>query len=180
MRSTSALFASLLLLAASSCGGGAPAGPNAALDAGYSSYTAGDYSDALASYESALGQLEPGDAKYVEAKMGQLQALAYTDAERAKSELLAVSKDSGIEAKDYNVIVTDLGAAASAQAQSGDTDTAGKTIGVAVAILTEGKTTFPDYPKWDALIAKTGDKAMNLGSDDAMAALKGLGYVGGD
>jgi hypothetical protein len=179
MRSTCALLASLLLIAASSCGGSA-ATPNEAVDAGYSSFNAGDYSSGLASFDAALGMLTPDDPKFVEAKLGQLQCLAHTDAKKAKTELLAQPKDGAFGAKDYNVLVTEMIASATAQAQAGDTDAAGATIGEAVALLTDGKPKFPDYTKWDALIKKTGDKVKTLGNEDAMAALKGLGYVGGD
>ena len=75
--------------------------------------------------------------------------------------------------------MTEIISAATAQASS-DSDAANVTIGEAVAILQAGKDDFPDYDKWDALLKKTGDKAASLGSADALEALKGLGYVGGD
>jgi len=167
----------LLLLGLAACGGATD--PATQVDAGYSALSAGDHAAAVTSFEGALAGLEAGTPQHLDAKLGQIQALCYTDPGSASQELLGLSKDSGVKAGDYNKVVTELVAAAQAKAAT-DTDQASATINEAVAILTKGKETFPDYDKWDALIKKTGDRAASLGSGDALEALKGLGYVGGD
>ncbi len=177
MRPKTTPFLSLLLLGLAACGGGSD--PAAQVDAGYSALNSGDHAAAISSFEGALGGLEPGTPKHLEAKLGQIQALCHTDPARARGELTGLSKDSGVQAADYNKVVTELVAAAQAKAATSQ-DEVVATINEAVAILTEGKSTFPDYDKWDALIKKTGDRAASLGSGDALEALKGLGYVGGD
>lgn len=166
-----------LLLGLAACGGGSD--PAAQVDSGYSSLSAGDHAAAVTSFEGALAGLEAGTPQHLDAKLGQIQALCHVDPVRARGELLGLSADSGVQAGDYNKVVTELVAAAQAKAAA-DQDAAVATINEAVAILTQGKQTFPDYDKWDALIKKTGDRAASLGSGDALEALKGLGYVGGD
>lgn len=177
MRPTTTLLASLLVLAAS-CGGGG-SDPATQVDAGYSSLSSGDASAALSSFDGALSGMEASDPKFLEAKVGQCQALSHVDPAKARTELLSLAKESGVTAKDYSMVVTEMVSAATSQAAT-DQKAATATIGEAVAILTQGKQTFPEYDKWDALIRKTGDKAATLGSADALESLKGLGYVGGD
>lgn len=178
MRLTSVLCTSLLLLAAS-CGG-SDVSANAALDSGYSALSAGDHAAALGHFEGALAGLQPADADFLGAKIGQMQSMAYIDPAKAKALLLAVPKDAGVTAKDYSSLVTDLGNAAQNMAMNEDKDGANDTMSIAISILIEGQTAFPEYDKWDALINKTGDRATKLGSADALSALEGLGYAGDD
>lgn len=177
MRPSSACLAALLLLLSTACGGETSATDST--DAGYSSLNSGSYDDAARSFESALAGLKAGDEGYLSAKLGWVQAQCHLDAGKAKTELLGLSKDSGVKASDYSMVVTEIISAATSQAAN-DADGASATIENAIAILEQGKKDFPDYDKWDALIKKTGDKAVSLGSADALEALKGLGYVGGD
>ena len=170
-------LATLLLLLCTACGG--QASPTESVDAGYSALNSGDYGSALASFQEALAGMAPSDEGYLSANLGYIQAQCHIDAAQAKADLLSMSKDSGVRASDYSMVVTEIISAATAQASS-DSDAANVTIGEAVAILQAGKDDFPDYDKWDALLKKTGDKAASLGSADALEALKGLGYVGGD
>ncbi|MFT7670850.1 MAG: hypothetical protein ACI8X5_003563 [Planctomycetota bacterium] len=173
----SATLASLLLLVPASCGGSANSG--ASVEAGYSSLSSGSYSEALGSFDTALDGLTTSDPKFLEAKLGQLQAQCHVDAVKAKTDLFALGTDSGVTAKDYSMVATELLTAATAKASS-DQDAASEAIGEGIAVLAKGKETFPDYSKWDAKITQFGDKAATLGSADALEALKGLGYVGGD
>jgi len=178
MRPLRLLCAALLLLGAASCGS-SDASPSEAIDDGYTALSAGSPGDALASFESALAALTEADPSFLEAKIGEIRARCYSDAVQAKTDLLGLSKAAGVEAKHYNQVVTDFVAAATKQA-SADKDAATATINQAVELLTQGKENFPEYTKWDGLIKKVGDKATALGSADALATLKGLGYVGGD
>ena len=177
MKLTSLFCTSLLLLAAS-CGG--DAGANATLDSGYTSLNSGNHAEALGHFETALGGLTPADEDYLGAKLGQLQAMSFIDAPKTKTTLLAIPTEAGVGPRDYRSIVDELTNSAEAQAKGGDKDKAGATMIVAAEILGEGKTKFPEYDGWDALLKKTGDKATALGSDDALNALTGLGYAGDD
>ncbi len=176
MRLTSLLCTSLLLLVAS-CGG-SDGGATAALNSGYTSLNAGNHQDALGHFETALAILKFADDDFLGAKLGQLQALANLDADKTKTTLMAVPKEAGIEAKDYRSIVTELSKSANALATDGEMDKATKSITVAIAILTEGKGTYPEYEGWDKLIQQTGAQAETLGDPAALEALKGLGYTG--
>jgi hypothetical protein len=178
MRLTSVLCTTLLLLAAS-CGG-SDVSANAALDSGYGALNGGDHTAALGHFEGALSGLPTTDANYLPAKIGQMQAMAYIDPAKAKATLLAIPSDAGVTAKDYSSLVTDLGSAAEAMAMDKDTDGANNAMAIAISILTEGQSAFPEYANWEALITKTGDRAKKLGSADALSALKGLGYAGDD
>ncbi len=184
MRLHPSLLASLiatLLLGATSCGPSADAGSS--VDAGYDALSSGDHSSALADFDSALAGMQASDARYLEAKVGQLRAQCYVDPTKAKADLLALGSSSGLKARDYRMIVTDLVTAATARAKGGndaDTEAAKKTITSAVEILQAGAKAFPDDPKWAVLITKVGDKAASLGASAALEGLSGLGYVGGD
>lgn len=177
MRPTRACLAALLLLLPTACGGEVSSAD--AVDAGYSSLNAGSYTEAMESFDSALTGLSSTDDGYLSAKLGHIQAQCHVDPTKAKDALLGLDKASGVKASDYSMIVSEFISAASSQA-SDDADGASATMGEAVAILTAGKEAFPEYTKWDALLKKAGDKAASLGSADALEALKGLGYVGGD
>ncbi len=176
MKLTSLLCTSLLLLA-TSCGG-SEGGANASLDSGYTALNSQDYSAALGHFDTALAGLTAEDENFLGAKLGQLQAMAHIDAAKTKTTFLAVPESAGIGPKDYRSIVTDLSTSAENLAKAEKADDASATMIVAVELLTEGKTRFPDFDGWDQLIDKTGDKASMLGSADALSALKGLGYAG--
>lgn len=180
MRLRSSLSISLLLLAAS-CGGSSD--PSASVDAGYDALSANDPSTALSSFDAALAGLAESDPAYVDAKLGQLRAQSYTDPAKAKAGFLALAGSSELKAGNYRTQVTDLVAAATEKAKTGnaaDTEAAKQMISSAVEILTAGSKAFPADTKWAPLIKSVGDKAKSLGAADALAGLSGLGYVGGD
>lgn len=170
------LFASILLLFACACGGSG-SDPSDTINAGYSSLNSGSHSEALASFQSALAGMKETDGMFLEAKVGELKALCYLDAAKAKEGLMGLAKSTGVEPSHYRSLVDELVAAAAKQAGS-DADAANVTIAQALEILSTGKQTFPEYEKWQALINKVGDKAKAFGNPDTMAALKGLGYIG--
>jgi len=176
MRPFKSLLATTLLLLIASCGGSTPAD---SVNAGFTSLNEGSHSEALGSFNAALAGMETSDPKFTEAKVGQIRAQSYIDPAKAKADLLGLDKASGVTAKDYNQIVTDFVASATAGA-SKDEKAAQNTIGYAVEILTSGKQSFPEYTKWDGLIKRAGDTAKSLGAAGALDSLKGLGYVGGD
>jgi len=172
MRPCQTLFAAPLLLLFAACGGETSAAD--AVDAGYSSLNGGSYTEAVSSFDSALEGLGADSDQYLSAKVGRILAQCHLDAGKAREELLAMPKDSGVGAKDYSEVVAELTSAAKAAGADGG----GEIMNEAVAILEAGKTEFPDYDKWDALLKRTGDEAASLGSADVMEKLKGLGYIG--
>lgn len=174
MRPSQTLLAAPLLLLFAACGGETSAAD--AVDAGYSSLNGGSYSDAVSSFDSALEGLGADSDQYLSAKVGRIRAMCHLDAAKAREELLAMPADSGVSASDYTEVVGELNGAA----QAAGAETGGAIMNESVAILETGKTKFPDYAKWDAHLKRTGDLATKLGSADALAKLKGLGYVGGD
>lgn len=169
----------LLLLLLASCGGG-DFSANATMQAGHDALVAKDYGTALEHFESALARIEPDHELYLDVKLSQLNALAHVDAERTKLVLLAVPRDVGLRANDFRSIVNELGEGAEESASRDESEVAAATMLTAVAILTEGKTVFPEYEGWDRLIAKSGQRAENLGADKALDLLRGLGYAGED
>ncbi|MCB9914630.1 MAG: hypothetical protein H6828_05705 [Planctomycetes bacterium] len=172
MRPRSSLLLALLL--AASCGSSSD--PQAQVDAGYSALSSGNHAEALSDFDAVLAN----DGGNLDARIGRMRALCYTDAAKAKSEFLDLAKTGKLQAGDFRVQVTDLVTAATAQAQSGAKDAATKTIGEAVEILQAGAKAFPEDPKWAVLTKTVGDKASSLGAADALSNLSGLGYVGGD
>lgn len=181
MRFRPSLLVSLLVLAAS-CGS-STTDPGDSVTAGTVALSSGDARTALESFDAALAAIQPTDDLYREAKLGQIGAQCHFDAAKAKGELLASADALKLEARDYRSIVNELVAAATKLAKGSDAadkDAAKQTITVAVEVLEAGAKACPDYDKWDALTKVVGDRATSLGADDAMSALSGLGYVGGD
>lgn len=170
--------------------------PDHNIDAGYSALNTDRPSEALAYFESAIAQLKQEDTRYSGAKLGAVRARCYEDPQVARDEFLALSASPSIQARDYNLVVTDLLAVASRQAAGSKPPEAGETtepdaeskgwfeaqdtIECAIALLEDGKLRHPDYPKWGAWIQRVGDKASTLGYPDAAGALADLGYLGGD
>lgn len=180
MRLRPSLLASLLVLAAS-CGSSSD--PGASVEAGYNALNSGDPGAALSDFDAALAEIPASDPRFLEAKLGQLRAQCYVDPAKAKADFLGLASSSGLQAKDYRMVVTDLVTSATNKAKTGnaaDTDSAKATITSAVEILQAGKDAYPQDDKWEVLIKKVGDKASSLGAADALAGLSGLGYVGGD
>ena len=179
MRLHPSLLAPLLLFAAASCGG---SDPGTSIDAGYSALNSATPASALPDFDAALSGMDATHPRYLEAKLGQLRAQCYANPAAAKTGFLTFTKDTPVKAGDYRMLVTDLVTSATSQASGSEEDQkeAPQTIAYAVDILKAGKEAHPTDEKWDPLMDIVGKKAEMLGAEDALASLRGLGYVGGD
>jgi hypothetical protein len=162
-RFSTALSTALLCVLAASCGG--TADPAKLTDEGYAALGKSDWKGAQADFDAALQQMQTTDAGYLRAKMGSIEALIYTQPERAKDDFLALAKgmSSQVKASDYITV-------------------AGKLAGnskfpEAIAVLEAGLAAHPEHPK----VREVGDKikvlATKAGDSKALDALKGLGYT---
>ena len=160
---TTPLLLALTLALAPACGGGKDA--RALVSEANTALNSGDYAAALSSFDAALGAIEPADAALRrDAELGRCEALAYVDANKAKSEFLALADRETLNYSAYNTVAVAL--------------TSEQKFDEAIAVLTKGKEKLPDEPKFEKLVQKVGDAAKNAGAGDAMKALEGLGYVG--
>lgn len=146
-----------LTLSLAACGGGS----GDAKEDGFQALQSGDYADAAADFEKALATRGQSDADYVEVAVGQCQALAHVDAEKAKTKFLALGDQAAD--KDYSIVVAELVTA--------------KELLVAVEVMEAGVTRFPESPKMQQLKDKVVKASQESGDPDALAALKGLGYL---
>ncbi|MFT7670036.1 MAG: hypothetical protein ACI8X5_002743 [Planctomycetota bacterium] len=139
-----------------------------------------------------LSELNERDELYAQARTGALRAQCHIDPRRATDELVQAVNLGDLQPGDCRMIVTELIAVVArlervlslrepvvgenappelAQAQ--------ETIACAIEVLKAGKTVFPEYNKWDALVQNVGSQAETLGaSEDRMKTLGGLGYLG--
>ncbi len=160
MRTT--LLALGLTLSLTACGGGG--GPTALTDDGYAALGKGDSSTALSKFEDALETLPETDANYMRAKMGQIQALISSDAEKAKSEFLALAQSKELGAREYRTVGAKM--------------TGEKAFEEAVAVLDAGFKKFPDDATLEQMIQTVAEEAKKAGATDALNSLSGLGYIG--
>lgn len=156
-----ALLAALSLSLAA-CSGSDPA---QLTQEAYADLGRSDYSGALAKFQSALKELQPSDPKYVEAKLGEIEAWCYVDAPKAKDEFLAYAKAAPdkVTPGDYKKVASNL--------------TSAHKFDPAIAVLTAGR---ERYPK-DESVYKLGEtikaEASKAGDESALKALRGLGYL---
>lgn len=141
--------------------GGADAGK--LLDESQRSLATGDHAKALGGVEKALAGMDASAPRYVEAKVVQARALAYSDAARSQQEFLGLVKSHKVAGEHYRSLVADL-TTAGAYAQ-------------ATAILEAGLAANPEDPKWPALLKALGDRVKESGDEGLLKALKGLGYI---
>lgn len=158
---TPALLA--LGLALTACGGGGDA--RSLVSEANTALNSGDHQAALASFDKAIATVTPEEASLKrDAELGRCEALAYVDADKSKSEFLALADRESLNYSAYNTIAVAL--------------TSEQKFDQAIAVLTKGKEKMPNEPKFEKLVQKVGDAAKNAGASDAMKALEGLGYVG--
>ena len=159
------------------------ASPGTHVDAGYDALGSGDPRSALAAFDTALSQLDVQEPGYLDARLGRLRALAYTAPQEATEKFLAFASSEALDSGDYRAQVTELVAAATQRARSGDPDevaAAEQILVHAVKILDAGSIALPLDPRWEPLIKSLGDRATSLGAEDALGDLAELGYVGND
>jgi len=152
------LLPTLLLTSLAACGGGDPA------QTGYDALGSGDYATAASSFREALGGAE--GAQKTDLTLQLSQALAHTDAQACVAQMTQLDAATDLRVQDYNVVVSEL---KSAGAYTAATD-----------VLELARGAYPGDEKLTDLIQAVGNAAASAGDTDAMARLKGLGYVGDD
>ena len=149
----------LTLLAA--CGGSSD--PTQMTNDASTALNNGQYAEALAGFEAALGQMDASHASYMRAKMGSFDAQIHIDAGKAQTDFLAFAQANKgkINEKDYRQVGSKM-------------TSAGKYL-EAIAVLDAG---IKEFGKTDALM-KTIDAVKKESANDAAAqsALAGLGYL---
>jgi hypothetical protein len=162
-----ALVATLVVvpLVCVACGGGS-ADPAKAVDDGYVALGKSDWKAAQSDFDAALATLKSTDAGYLRAKLGQIEALIHLDAAKAKQEFLALAKgmSSQVEPKHFIAVASNL--------------TSEKKYVDAVDVLEAGLNAHSEDPKLRAVGEEIKKAASKAGDDKALAALKGLGYLG--
>ena len=164
-------FARLALLVAAgglaACGAGS-SDPNEAIDAGYQALGAQDFAAAEKDFAAALDALggDTSHPSYVKAKLGAIQAACRTDAERAKSELLALAAalPDRVTERTYADVAGRLGDA--------------KSFKQAIAVLAAGKERFPESAALDGIGNQLAKQAEAADDPESQKALAGLGYGG--
>ena len=131
-------------------------------DKGMAALNSGDPKGALLSLEKALSQLEAGSPEYMRAKSGEIEALIQVDAERAKTQLLALGP-----AADEDLYAT-----------IGNKMCAAGKLTQATDVLDAGIKLYSESPQLKALQDRVVAEAQKAGDPDAMEKLKGLGYIG--
>lgn len=156
-RSITTFLPCLLVLAA--CGGSSHPEKDA-----FAALGSGEYSTAIGYFDQALEGMDETDGRYVELVLGKCEALASTDAVRAKDLFLATAANHELKVRDYSVIVSRLVGA--------------KAFDPAIDILEQGKRAFPsEKAKVDAMAAIVVNASLTAGNDEFTARLKGLGYL---
>jgi hypothetical protein len=148
----SLLFVSLLAGCSSDGGASDPA-------AGYEALQAGEYTDAVAILERALENPAASAEDQLVMAVARCQALAHIDAEKCKTDFLAIG--SSVTAKDFSLVVADL--------------VAEEKFLEAIDLLEAGVNRFAENPKMEQLkkLVITASKE----DPEANAKLKGLGYI---
>jgi hypothetical protein len=159
------IFLPLALCLATSCGSSDPA---TLANDGSAALSAGKYPEAVKSFEGALAGMDASSPDWMRVQLGLVQALAHTDATRGKTEFLALAKanPSKVSDRDFSMIGLKYGEA-------------GK-LNEATEILNAGMEMHAESPQLIQLRDRLGDLAKEGGSSDALKALEGLGYAGGD
>ena len=154
------LLLSCLLLPLAAC---SDADPGVLLDESQRALATGKHAEALTKVEKALAELDPAAPRYLEARVVQVRALAYTDPTRAQKEFLELARSHKLPGEHYRSLVADL-TTAGAYPQ-------------ATAILEAGMSAYAEDPKWPALLKALGDRAKESGDEGTLKALRGLGYI---
>ena len=163
----SALCAVLPLLL-SACGGGSD--PAELRRTGSQALGQGDFATARENFDQALAEIgeDPTHPEYLRAKMGAIEARTKDAPDEAVAMFMALAlklpKDVG--EVDYSRIGGRLG-------DGGNFDQA-------IEVAKAGKKLYPNSAPLDKLIQDLGDKAKASGQSEALEALQGLGYVGGE
>jgi len=152
-----------LALPLSSCGGGSD--PAAQTTAGHSALGSGDHAAALADFEGALSAIGSDTAhpQYMRATMGAIEANATLDPDRAVADFKALAAKTEVPDRDYSKVGGWLAAA--------------KNYGQAIDVLDAGMKKFEGSETLVKLTEKIKTEAEKAGDSDALAKMRGLGYL---
>jgi len=152
----------LLTLGLTACGGGGTDPAQAGRDA----LTDGDHTGALAHFDEALEGKTSADGDYYELAIDRARALAYVDADKVTEAITALAGEATIAARDYRGITTDLVTA--------------KAFLPAVTVMDLGIKAYPEDEKMELVKEKVIAESKAANDAGALAALQGMGYLGGD
>ncbi len=164
-RLTSSLALSLPLLLTAACGGSND--PDALLSRGYERLQSENYRGALEVFEQAVASLEPQDERWKEAQLAAIEARMRLDANRAKEDFLALAREHQAKflPRDFAGVGNKLAAARATVAAIDVVDAGLKEFG------------YEDDPQLKQLLALIIQRAESGEDDDALAALRSLGYL---
>lgn len=160
MRRPLSLVLSLPLLVLASCGGDANAADDPAA-AAMKALASNDYDAAVANFDAALKGMDTSGPEYKDLSVARLEALAHIDVEKTKQSVAGLADATPA---DYGRVCQALLAAGDAKA--------------CVELMDAGVKAFPGNADMVALQDKITKAAAS--SEEGAAALKGLGYLGGD
>lgn len=157
------VLALVLTLFAVGCGG---SDPKQSISEGQSALGSGNSKAALQHFEEALGKLKPGDPDFIEAKMGQIEALIAIDATKSKNEFVALAKGypDAVGQKQFKYIGGQMANGKRFVEAIEVTDTGIKRFGAEATDLKD-------------LMARIKKEAVAAGDKGATDKLKGLGYL---
>lgn len=172
MRALSVLVSSAVIIALALCFATCSGSDAKSLtDEGFNALGHGDYKGALSSFDAALAKIgtNANDPSYVRAKLYRCQALGRIDANRARTDFLALAAEqpAQIHENDYGLIVDSMVKARTVEASE-----------AALDVVDAAKKSFPGSTKIDAMVNTVGEASTKLNNPKLKNRLKGLGYVG--
>jgi hypothetical protein len=135
-------------------------------DAGNLALGRSDHGAAIESFHEAAELCSPGSAEFIGFKLSECEAWCGLDGARAASEflVLAGSQPNDVGAREYVSLIAKLSSRQHYEA--------------ATSVLDAGTKRFPGDPKLDELGHSLAQAVANSGNENAVGALKNLGYLG--
>lgn len=132
---------------------------------GMTAMNSGDAQGALTAFDGALQLMTVTDPQYMRAAVGRCQALARVDPAKGKNDFLALAKANAkvIKDQDFHVVVSEYVRA--------------RKFVDAIAIMHEGNQMFAGSKKMEDITKAVVAESQKAQDDDAIAALKNLGYL---
>jgi len=162
MISTRFLTSAALALALAACG---DSDPQTLIADGNKALNTNDPNTALEKFSEAATALKPGDPQYLDAKLGVVEALVPTDAQKASDEFMALVTSFPDQVGEKQFI------------QVGGRMITERKYLEAIALIDKGiKRAGGESPKLHALMKRIEQEAAN--DKGVIDALKGLGYTG--